>query len=231
MNAIRRRWAALNARYSALSQRERLLVALALVLGPALVVKALVADPRWARVRALENSLATQGTALADLKALTALQRSQLASDPDAGKKAELAALTADREKLDQQVAERGSTLVRPEQMNALLERLLARHAGLRLVSLKTLAPASVLKSAAPAEGAKAAGDKSEPRVFDLYRHGVEIRLEGSYAELQSYLEQLERMPQRVLWERLDYRVVDYPRAEMTLTVFTLSPERTWLAL
>lgn len=229
MNSLRRRWAAWNARYTALSRRERGLVALLLVLGPALAVKALVADPQWARVRTLEKSLATQGAALAELKVLAASQRSQLTSDPDAGKKAELAALTADRDQLDRQVAEQGSTLVRPEQMNGLLERLLARHAGLRLVSLKTLPPASVLKSAA-AEGGKT-GDKAEQRLFDLYRHGVEIRLEGGYSELQSYLEQLERMPQRVLWERLDYRVVDYPRAEMTLMVFTLSPERTWLAL
>lgn len=229
MNALRRRWDALNARYTALSRRERVLVALLLVLGPALTVKALVADPQWARVRALEKRLATQTASLSDLKLLVVAQRGQLASDPDAGKKAELAALTADRDKLDRQVAEQGSRLVRPEQMNGLLERLLARHAGLRLVSLKTLAPASVQQAAA--EGSKAGGDKTEQRLFDLYRHGVEIRLEGSYAELQSYLEQLERLPQRVLWERLDYRVVDYPRAEMTLTVFTLSPERTWLAL
>lgn len=230
MKALRRRWDALNARYAALSRRERGLVALALVLGPALLVKNLVADPQWARARILEKSLATQGSALGDLKALAVIQRTQLASDPDAGKKAELAALTADREQLDGRVKELGSRLVRPEQMNGLLERLLARHAGLRLVSLKTLAPTSAIKPATPAE-AKGNADKPEARVFDLYRHGVEIRLEGSYAELQSYLEQLERMPQRLLWEQLDYRVIDYPRAEMTLTVFTLSPERTWLAL
>lgn len=230
MNALRRRWDALYARYSALSRREQVLVAVLLVLGPALTLKALVADPQWARARALEKSLATQRAALGDLKALALVQRTQLASDPDAPKKAELAALTADRDKLDGQVAELGSTLVRPEQMNLLLERLLAHHAGLRLVSLKTLAPASALKPVAPVDG-KANADKPEARIYDLYRHGVEIRLEGSYAELQSYLEQLERMPQRVLWERLDYRVIDYPRAEMTLTVFTLSPERTWLAL
>jgi len=29
----------------------------------------------------------------------------------------------------------------------------------------------------------------------------------------------------------LNYQVVEHPRAEMTLTVYTLSPERTWLAL
>lgn len=228
MKALRRRWAAINARYAALSRRERLLVTLLILLGPALVLKTLVADPQWVRLRALEKSLATQGATLNDMKTLVISQRSQLASDPDAAKKLELATLTADREALDRQVAEAGSRLVRPAQMNALLEHLLARHAGLRLVSLKTLAPVSIVKAG---DAGKANGEKPEPRVFDLYRHGVEIRLEGSYGELQSYLEQLERMPQRLLWERVEFRVVEHPRAEMILNVFTLSPDRTWLAL
>lgn len=231
MNALRRRWDALNLRYMALSRRERLLVALSLLLVPALAAKMLFADPQWARVRNLEKGLATQGATVADLKNQLAVLQRQLSSDPDADKKAELGTLTADRSKLDDQLLQAGATLVRPEQMNGLLERLLARHSGLRLVSLKTLAPASVLKTAAAGEGGKGGGEKPEQRLFDLYRHGVELRLEGGYSALQAYLEQLERTPQRLLWERVDFRVIDYPRAEMTLTVFTLSPERTWLAL
>jgi len=73
-------------------------------------------------------------------------------------------------------------------------------------------------------------GETAE-RSFDLYRHGVEIRLEGSYGQLQAYLAQLEKMPQHLLWGQLSYRVIDYPKAEMTLTVYTLSPDRSWLAL
>jgi MSHA biogenesis protein MshJ len=29
----------------------------------------------------------------------------------------------------------------------------------------------------------------------------------------------------------LNYRVIEYPRAEMTLTVYTLNPDKTWLTL
>jgi MSHA biogenesis protein MshJ len=70
-----------------------------------------------------------------------------------------------------------------------------------------------------------------EARSFDLYRHGVEIRLEGSFAELQAYLVQLEALQKRLLWGQLQYRVTAYPTAEMSLMVYTLSPDRTWLAL
>lgn len=219
-------WAKLKARYGALQPRERGLVAVALILGPLLIGYSLVVDPRSAEIRRLEQSIVRQSASVSEMEAQIASLQHELQIDPDAGRKAELAALVAERDGLDGQLKQFGSALVRPEQMNALLEGLLNRHAGLRLLSLKTLAPQSILGQK-PAEGDK----KPVERSFDLYRHGVEIRLEGRYGDLQAYLEQLEKLPQRLLWGGLSYRVVDHPRAEMTLTVHTLSPERTWLAL
>lgn len=154
----------------------------------------------------------------------------QLQIDPDAGAKAELASLKLEQERLDGELRKLNKTLVRPEEMNGLLESLLARHAGLRLLSLKTLAPQSVL-GAKEAAADKAVAAKVEARSFDLYRHGVEIRLEGSFAELQAYLVQLEALQERLLWGQLQYKVTAYPTAEMSLMVYTLSPDRTWLAL
>lgn len=231
MNALYQFWARLNGRYVELSRRERLLVALAVVLGPLLIGNALFVDPQWTRSKGMQNSIATQSTAAAQLQAQVVSLQQQLNSDPDAGRKAELAALGGERDKLDEQLRQFGAALVRPEEMNGLLERLLARHAGLRLLSLKTLAPQSVLRNDEVSTAANAGDGKLVERSFDLYRHGVEIRLEGSYGELQAYLAQLEKLPQRLLWGQLSYRVVDYPRGEMTLTVYTLSPDKTWLTL
>ncbi len=225
--SLRQSWSRLNDRYVAMTQRERLLVALAIVFGPLLIGYTLFVDPPSARARGLETTLAGESASAARLQAEVAGMQQQLAIDPDAGRKADLAALTAERGKLDEQLRQFSSVLVRPEQMNGLLESLLSRHAGLRLVSLKTLAPQSVLPVAALKEGEARPAERS----FDLFRHGVEIRLEGNYGQLQAYLGQLEKLQQKLLWGPLSYRVIDYPRAEMTLVVYTLSPDKTWLAL
>ncbi len=224
--SLRQSWNRLNQHYAALSRRERALVALAVVLTPLLIGFSLFVDPQRARLKALENTLATDGATLIRLQAEASNLQQQLAIDPDAGRRADLAALQAERDRLDEQLRQFRSVLVRPEDMNGLLERLLASHAGLRLLSLKTLVPHSVLPAAEGKEGSQSA-----ERSFDLYRHGVEIRLEGNYGQLQAYLVQLEQLQQKLLWGKLDYRVVDYPRAELTLVVYTLSPDRTWLAL
>lgn len=228
MNAVRQQWNQMNRKYAALSRRERLLVALALVLGPLLIGNTLFVDPQWSRSKAMQNGIAIQSTTLASMQMQAASLQQELNVDPDAGKKAELATLVVQREQLDEQLRQVGAALVRPEDMNALLEGLLARHSGLRLISLKTQAPQSVLREK---EAVKETDGKPVERSFDLYRHGVEIRLEGSYGQLQAYLEQLEKLPQRLLWGQLSYRVIDYPRSEMTLTVYTLSPDKTWLTL
>jgi MSHA biogenesis protein MshJ len=224
--SLRQSWSRLNDRYLAFSRRERLLVALAVVFGPLLIGHALFVDPQSARLKAMENTLVGEGTNVARLQAEEASLQQQISIDPDAGRKADLAALNAERDRLDEQLRQFSAVLVRPEEMNGLLESLLARHAGLRLLSLKTLAPQSVL-----ALEAREGDGKPVERSFDLYRHGVEIRLEGSYAQLQAYLSQLEKLQQKLLWGPLKYQVIDHPRAELTLTVYTLSPDRTWLAL
>lgn len=230
MTALRQHWDKLNARYVALTQRERGLVAAALVFAPMLIGYSLFVDPRLAQVKGLESGITRQSASLAELQAQVGSLQQQLQNDPDAPQKAELAALKSEQDGLDKQLQQFGAALVRPEDMNGLLEGLLARHRGLRLVSLKTLAPQSVLREV-PADAAKPGDGKVAERVFDLYRHGVEIRLEGHYGEIKAYLAQLEKLPQRLLWGGLSYRVIDHPRAELTLTVYTLSPERTWLAL
>lgn len=225
--SLRSSWAHLDQRYAALSRRERILVALAVVLGPLLIGHSLFVDPQNARLKGMRDTVAAEEATVVRLQAEVINLQQQLAIDPDAGRKADLAALLAERDRLDGQLRRFGTVLVRPEEMNGLLGNLLVRNAGLRLVSLKTLAPRSVL----PEAEVKDAAARPAERSFDLYRHGVEIRLEGGYAPLQAYLAQLEKLPQKLLWGKLDFRVIEYPRAELTLVVYTLSSDRTWLAL
>lgn len=226
MSGVKDAWERLNVRYSALQRREQGLVAAAVVLAPLAIGYALLVDPQAIKSKVLEQGIARQSASSVELQGQVTVLQQQLQVDPDAGLKAELQALVGERDELDKQLQALSASLVRPENMNALLDGLLKRNAGLRLLSLKTLAPQSILTPV------KAEGDKKPvERVFDLYRHGVEIRLEGRYTDLQAYLGQLEKLPQRLLWGSLNYRVVEHPRAEMTLVVYTLSPERAWLAL
>lgn len=64
-----------------------------------------------------------------------------------------------------------------------------------------------------------------------LYRHGVELQLEGSYADLLAYLQAMEALPQRMLWGSASLQVDQHPRCVLTLRVHTLSRDPHWLEL
>jgi MSHA biogenesis protein MshJ len=115
--------------------------------------------------------------------------------------------------------------------MPALLEDMIGRKSGLRLLSLKTLPVAPLLEKKAGGEekdGAKASDDRKSASV-GLYKHGVEIKLEGSYQELAEYLARLEKSGQKLLWSSVSLSAEKHPRVVLTLTVYTLSLDRAWL--
>ena len=142
---------------------------------------------------------------------------------PENQARAELQGLQQELARLNERFVALESTLVPPQRIPALLEEMIGRRSGLRLVSLRTLPVKPVLEPKSGA-GAPAAGAA-------LYKHGVEIRLEGGYAELVAYLERLEKSPRKLLWNSVTLSAENHPRLVLTLTVFTLSLDRTWLVV
>ena len=121
-----------------------------------------------------------------------------------------------------------GTSLVHAAEMLPLLDHMLTQVGGLHLRSMQSL-PRTEL--AVPARGAEAASAPKGDAGPTLYRHGVELTVEGSYADLLAYLQALETMPQRVLWGGVQLKVEQYPKALLTLRLYTLSLDRGWLEL
>lgn len=220
-------WQKLAARFEALSRRERTLVAAALVGGTLLVGFVLAVDPVAVRNKNMRQGIERQSAELAGLQSQLAALENQLRVDPDAARKQQIQDLNAALQDLGKRLRAAESGLVPPERMNSLLEAMLRRHPGLRLVSLKTLKPASILGVQAAAGGTPESGAGS----LEIYRHGVELRLEGSFGDLQAYVEQLEKEQPRLLWGEMALRVEEHPRAMLTLVIYTLSAEKAWLAI
>ena len=206
-------------RFDGLATRERYLVAVALLGGVLLVGWASVVDPALARALSAERAIVDQR---AQLAALTA-QMQAPGRNPEAQAAAELAELKKQLGALNARFAALEGELVPPERMGGLLEALLTRKRGLHLLGLRTLPVAPVLE---PKAGSAEAAAK---QASGLYKHGVEISLEGGYAELTDYLAQLEKSPQKLLWSSVTLSAEKHPKLVLTLTVYTLSLDRTWL--
>jgi len=64
-----------------------------------------------------------------------------------------------------------------------------------------------------------------------VYKHGIELTVEGSYLDLLEYQSRLEKLPWRMFFARTRVNSVDYPKVFMTITLYTLSLEATWLVV
>jgi len=233
---VKQQWLAASLRFNALARRERAMVAAALLFALPFLGYSLLIEPQLLRQAGFAQRIVQIGTSRAGVQAQLAGMRAQL-SDPDAASRAALLQTRASMAALDAKLAAVSGSLVPPEKMQALLESLLSKNHHLELLALRTLPPTPLIEAAAvqgakSVKGGKTPGDiKPAAAAPNIYKHGVEIRIAGSYNDLLTYLAALERLPQRILWKRVALAVDHYPRNVLTLTVYTLSLDKQWLVL
>jgi len=220
----------LAARYDALQLRERWLVAAAVLGGIVLIGSSVFVEPALTRSRLAERSLSEQNAQLNAIQTQVVVLQSP-AQDPDVAARAELAQLKKQLSELAGRLAVMENSLVPPQRMAGLLEDVIGRKTGLRLLSLKTLPVAPLLdkKPASDESTATKSAEKLAAASSGLFKHGVEIKLEGSYQELSAYLERLEAAKLKLLWSSVSLSADKHPKLVLTLTVFTLSLDRAWL--
>ena len=220
----------LAARYDALQSRERWLIAAGVLSGIVLLGYSLFVDPAMKSAQLADRAAAEQSAQLVGVQAqIAALQAPNM--NPDVAARAELDGLKKQLDELASRLQVMERSLVPPQQMPALLEDMIGTRTGLRLLGLKTLPPTPLLDKKADAdvkESAKPQG-KAENPSSGLFKHGVEIRLEGSYQDLTAYLERLEQSNMKLLWSSVLLSADNHPKLVLTLTVYTLSLDRAWL--
>jgi MSHA biogenesis protein MshJ len=256
---MKQRLIELGNKVDALSLRERVMVFAAVAAAIVFVANALVFEPMLAKQKALraQISLERNNAMAIDAQLVSLVQAHTL--DPDAAERARLDAVTAEAAQLGAALRSTQRGLVAPDKMVALLESLLKGRGGLRLLSLKTLpvsglsegafnadaasdpAPAATTPLQAAAPGTMAALKAAAPAKAELrpaakapellYRHGVELTLQGAYPDMLDYMAALEAMPSQLFWAKAKLEAEDYPRVRLTLVLYTLSLDQKWIAL
>ena len=230
-------WLNVRKRYAALARRERGLVMAATLAGILAFGLLFLIEPAYKQRTQLKRQHEQQQRDLDALRPQVAsLQERQ--RNPDASTLAQLKALRDQLQLTDAEFAQVQRSLVAPHEMGHLLESLLRSHSGLQLVGLRSVPVMSVTElmsgpavppvpAAAPAASGANASAPAKDAAW-LYRHGIEITVQGNYADMQAYLGALEKLPRRVYWGQLKLDARKWPANLMTVTVYTISLEKTW---
>lgn len=172
-------------RIDALSLRERAMLFLGVVAVLALLFDTLVLTPLSARQKLRSTTQAQQSTELAQLREqFVAL--SQNVEDPGGRLRVQIDAARAERERLDAALrSAAGSSAGLP----GMLQRLLAQQPGLVLEKLALLDDNPSLAAL--------------PALPGISWQGLELQVQGSYGDLQRYLQALERELPGLRWGEL----------------------------
>jgi MSHA biogenesis protein MshJ len=238
---MKEQWQRLELRIDALNLRERAMAFAITALILITLVNMLLLDPLLAKETQISQQVRQQQQQIAAMQAeiQTAVKSSNW--DPDASSRFRLTTLRQDQAKLHDEMVALQKGLVSPDRMTALLEDLLKRNGKLHLASLKKL-PVVALNDQRLSSGNEAESKAGKPGIAPskektggdgaseaLYQHGVEIVVEGGYLDIMNYLSQLEAMPWQLFWSKARLDADAYPKASLTLILFTLSLDKTWL--
>jgi MSHA biogenesis protein MshJ len=220
-------WQRIAIRIDAFSLRERAAIFAAAALILLTLVNQLALDPMSQRQRRLSEQIRQDQEKIATIQAQIQESARAQASDPDAAKRERLQTLERQSNQLQDELKTLHSGLVAPNEMPTLLERILKRHGKLRLVSLKTLPPQDL--SAPPTAEGKETPSAGPVQAQAVYKHGVEIVVQGAYLDMLGYMSELEAMRGQLFWAQARLQAENYPDASLSLTLYTLSLEKKWL--
>lgn len=229
---IKEYWEKLSSQIERLSLRERALIFAAAAFLLVSLVNSLLLDPLFARQKLLSAQTVQQQEKTKEIQA-------QVEGLLQAKRSNETSPLRQHLKQLRQQLAEgdayiqgRKDRLVPPEKMAGLLEQVLNRNGRLQLVKLQTLPVTPFVEESDGSKGIVSPPPQiPEAAGKQIFKHGVQITVRANYLDMLDYLVALEHLPSQMYWGVAQMTVIKYPMAELTLTVYTLSLDKTWLRI
>jgi MSHA biogenesis protein MshJ len=208
-------WKALAARIDDMSLRERAMLFGSISLVILVLAHVVLLDPLLRQQKTLVDRIGRDQSQLNAVRA----QLEQVVKGSDGFRHPDEVAIEALEHQIaeaERAVATRQGAFIAPERLPALLRDIVKRSRGVQLQSLRVLPGVPV---------------RLGPVESGVYRHGVELALQGSYFDLLRYLEELEKRSTELLWGQVELRVTDYPQVELRVVIQTLSLNASLLAI
>jgi MSHA biogenesis protein MshJ len=225
-------WKKYATKIDAMSLRERLILFGGLLIVIFYTAFMVFIDPAQQRKSVLSAELVKQRAEMQLLQVQIA-DLTAKRGDPDAANLARRNSLREQVATIDVSLKEMNQTLVPAQNMKTLLQEMLTHQPNLQVVALKTIPVTPLVDKKEKNEKSDAANGATLASTAaaegNVFKHGVEITLQGNYADLYEYLTRVEKLQWRMFWARASLNAEDYPRLKLTVTIYTLSLDKAWL--
>lgn len=143
--------------------------------------------------------------------------------DPQLAKQKKIAALLENLKNMDVSLQKVTAGLVPPKEMARLVEQMLLKNRGLKVIKLESLPATPLLEKTGESGGKTVEGM--------VYKHGMRIEFKGGYMDTLHYLKSLEALPWKVFWGQVALSAEKYPDSKVNLLIYTLSTHQGWIGI
>ena len=235
---MRRYWALTRAKIDGMSLRERVIIFVTATLVALVLINVTLLAPLQNKEKMLSVQMAQQQDKIKGLRAQMQSLSQARQNDAHSPLRSRLAQISQQLQEQDEYLRSRSSRLVEPDKMAGLLREVLSKHVGLQLVALETLPVSPLVEKRQTAGGAvqpaattAGSGQTQPEQQNQIFKHGIKVTVRGGYLDLLQYLAALEKLPAQMFWGEVDLIVDKHPDAVLTLTLYTLSLGKIWLAI
>ncbi|GAA0296004.1 hypothetical protein GCM10009128_13330 [Psychrosphaera haliotis] len=215
-------WSTWNEKFIALTQREKVIVAAAIVFLVTYGFFFLAIKPAL-----LEQSKLTKSQA--KIEKQVSMVRDQISDiqvalrkDPNELLKQEINQVKSQLKEVESKLTSVMAEYVAPEQMVRELTRLLETERQIRVTGLSAQPP-ELIKGEIP-EG-------EEVELPELYSHEFELIVDGEYFPLMNFVKTIVARNKQFSVEDLKYEVSEHPKAQLTLTLVTIGDSKNVIRL
>ncbi|WP_448245377.1 hypothetical protein [Thalassotalea agariperforans] len=233
---MKQQWQQLSDKFLKLSSREMLLIFISGLVLFFMVPFTLMVEGNLINTKENTRKIAKLTQSNKDLTQNINELTKALTLDPNQVIKEQIANLEQRLTKVDEQLLTLTEELINPIEMRQALIQLLKLQQGVSLLSFKVL-PAKPLLFTAQKEpnsdinGVNSATAETEQFASGLYRHGIQIKLSGKYFQLRDYLQQLEDLPWKFFWHDFNYQLIEYPKSELNIEIYSLSTNQEFVGV
>lgn len=230
-----------NHKWLALSKRERWMIFGAGLFAVVGLMDTFLLEPKRAEVASAQQEIVRIQNDTATLTEQMTTIASQAAPQPANN------AFQREIDETQQKIASQSADLVKvssymvpPQEMVALLKKLLQKHTDVQVVEMQSLPVVDFIDKqrkqlqAQAGDSANVAAQAGSEDVWKnvphVYQHAVKVRLKGKYFALMAYAHSLKAIGSTLAWENAELKA-DYPESELTVQVYTLSGENAWLGI
>jgi MSHA biogenesis protein MshJ len=213
--------------YDKISDREQKIVLATFVTLLLLLTFLLLIEPLLLTAKSLYSEKAEMQAASLEISTKIKKTLAKQHLDPNDALHKELATLSVESDKYQEQIGLLTQALVAPKQMVSLLENVLTQDKQLKLISLNNL-PEQGMNLNQVSREENLTNAESD---FLIYKHGFEIELETTYDSSIAYLKRLDALPWQLFWQTLEYESTQYPKGKLKIRIYTLSMSKAVLGV